>query len=621
MRLRQRRTGGAFHSSIGATCILAAGCCLLALGCWTAKAADSSSADAKAIAQSPASEPIHRDVTLAGKPPAENDTLLLAYPDDPDTVNPLNANDTVSEELMRLVYEPLADRKFSDPDVWVPTLAESWTFDPATREYTIHLRKGVKWHPIKLPNGEELPAKELTARDVKFTFDCILNPYIEDASTRSYYEDPQATSDADRYKIKVSLVRGDPYAIKVKWLKPYFLADEFTLGVNIMPMHVFSVDANGKTISRDFSSKEFADGFNNHWANRQMCGTGPLIFKEWVKEQRVVLERNPDYWGAPFYFSHLLYRHISNPNTMVQEVLQNDIDAAGIAEKDQYFQNLDHKNVKAGKVRLETYDYPAYRYLGYNLKREFFKDKRVRWAIGHAVPVDEIIAKIFHGLAIPITGPFLPGSPSNDPALKPLAYDLDKARALLDEAGWKMEEGESVRSRMIGGQKVEAKFDLMIFSDSPSYSAIAAIVQDNCRRIGVQVSITPAKWALMLQKLRKKDFDATILGWAMGWKDDPYQIWSGNQADVPESSNAIGYRNPEVDRLIDELRITMDRDKQIEIYHKIHDLIYDDQPYTFLYSEKATAGYDARIQNVKFYKIRPCVDHREWWATTPRVER
>ena len=621
MILRQRRTGGRLFATLSAASALVATGCWLALSGWPVRAAESAPADSKGLVQSPPVEPVHRDVTLGGKAPAENDTLLLAYPDDPDTVNPLNSNDTVSEALMRQVYESLADRKFSNPDVWEPMLAESWTFDPATHEYTIHLRKGVKWHPIKLPNGDELPAKEFTARDVKFTFDCILNPFIEDAATRSYYENAHPTSDADKYKIKVSLVRGDPYAIKIKWLTPYFLADEFTLGVPIFPMHVFSVDTNGRTISRDFSSKEFADGFNNHWANRQMCGTGPMIFKEWVKEQRVVLERNPDYWGAPFYFSRIFYRYVSNPNTMVQQVLQNDIDAAPISEKDQYFHNLDYKTVKAGKVRLEKFDYPQYRYLGYNLKRDFFKDNRVRWAIGHAIPVDDIIDKIFRGLAVRITGPFLPGSPTNDASLKPLAYDLDESRKLLDEAGWKMEPGESVRSKMVEGQKVVARFDLMVFADSPTYQAIAAIVQDNCRRIGVEVTISPAKWALMLQKLRKKDYDATILGWAMSWKDDPYQIWSGSQADVPESSNSGGYQNPEVDKLIDELRITMDPAQQIPIYHKINDLIYDDQPYTFLYSEKDTAGYDARIQNVKFYKIRPCVDQREWWATTPRIDR
>jgi ABC-type transport system substrate-binding protein len=619
--MKTRRSVSKLFRPVG-ICAIAG--CLVAASVWVIRAEESDSGAAKTTPAGetanagPAARVIDHHLTRGGKAPAESDTLLLAYSDDPDTINPLTANDTVSEALQRLVYESLAERKFSDPDVWEPALAESWTFDKQNREYTIHMRKGVMWHPITLPNGEVLPPKEVTARDVKFTFDCILNKYIEAASLRSYYEDNDSTDSSNRYKIKVSLVRGDKYTVKVKWLKPYFQADEFTLGIAVIPQHVFSVNEKGQPISRDFSSKEFADGFNNHWANRQMCGTGPMVFKEWVKEQRVVLERNPNYWGEPFYFSRLVYRHISNQNTVLQQLLQNDIDRAAIAEKDHYVQSLDHPNVVSGKVVLEKYDYPAYRYLGYNLKREFFKDKRVRWAIGHAVPVDQIISTIFHGLATRITGPFLPKSSANDPDLKPVDFDLDKARALLDEAGWKMAEGESVRSKMVEGSKVKAEFDLMIFSDSPSFLSIAAIIKENCRKIGVDVTISPAKWALMLQKLRKKEFDATILGWAMGWKDDPYQIWDSSQADLPESSNHVGYANPEVDKLIAQLRVTMDPKEQVPLYRKIHRIIYDEQPYTFLFMEKATAGHDGRIQNVKHYPIRPCVDDREWYATTPR---
>lgn len=561
----------------------------------------------------------NRDVCLGGKAPAENDTLLLAYPDDPDTVNPITANDTVSEAFMREVYEPLAEREYGNPDVFRPMLAESWQYDAANREYTIHLRHGVKWQSITLPNGKVLPPAELTARDVKFTFDVMLNKYVDDAFARSYYEDHEATDQEHPYKIKVSLVPGDKYAIKIKWLKPYFQADEFTLGVAVIPRHVFSVDKNGDRISLDVSSEEFAKGFNHHWCNQQMCGTGPLIFKQWAKNDRVVLERNPDYWGSPFYFNKVIYRCINNPNTSLQEMLQNRLDWAAIAEMDLYFQSMTNANVVAGKTKLVAYDYPAYRYIGYNEKREFFKDKRVRLAMSHVVPVDEIVQTIYHGLASRITGPFLPGSPANDPSLKPISFDLDAARALLEDAGWKVPPGESIRKKTIDGSPVDAAFQLLIFSDSPSFESIATIMKDNCRQIGVRVEILPAKWSLMLDKMNKKDFDAVILGWAMSWKDDPYQIWDGSQADVPNSSNSIGYENPEADKLIAELRVTMDATKQNEIYRKFDRVIYDDQPYTFLFMEKATSGYDARIQNVNFYKIRPSIDIREWYASKPRM--
>jgi ABC-type transport system substrate-binding protein len=572
---------------------------------------------AEAPNQASATSSIDRSKTLGEVAPAKDDALVLYYADDPDTLNLLTSNDTVSTAFQQQVYESFASQNFANPDEWEPSLATSWETSADGLEYTIHLRKGVKWHPMKLPNGKALPPAEFTAKDVKFTFDCILNPSVEAASQRSYYEDPDAKDEASRYKIKVTVV--DDHTVKIRWTKPYFLADQFTLGVPMIPRHVYSVDENGEPISFDFKSKEFADGFNNHWANTKMCGTGPMIFKNWDKSERVTLERNEAYWGPPYFFSQIIYRHISNQNTALQQILQNELDFGAIPEKDHYIQSKSHENVKNGKVKLEEFAYPGYRYLGFNLTKPIFQDKKVRWAISHAVPVEQIIEKVYYGLADRLTGPFLPGSSSYNSELKPVAYDLEKAKSLLEEAGWTDTDSDGVRDKLIDGKKVSAKFDLMIYSDSPQYLTIAELIKENCRKAGIEVLISPTKWALMLQKLRKKEFDATILGWALNWKNDPFQIWHGSQADVPDSSNSISYKNPKVDELIETLRVTLDPQEQTKLYHEIHRLIYEDQPYTFLFMDRATAGRDARLQNVKFYKIRPGVDTREWYSSQPRI--
>ena len=545
--------------------------------------------------------------------------LLLSYSQDPDTVNGITSNDTVSAAFSRWVYETLGQPDYKDPDKILPCLATHWEFDKEKLEFTIHLRRGVKWHPIRLPNGELLPEREFTSRDVKFSFDCVLNPHIEAAHIRSYYEDPEAADPSKRYKVKCVVL--DKYTVKVPWTKPYFLADEFTLvGFPIIPRHVYSVDENGEPISFDFSSREFAKGFNNHWANTRMCGTGPMIFKKWQRNRKLVLERNPHYWGKPYYFSKIIYRCIPNPNTSTQKVLQNELDFCGIAQKDQFVQSRDHPNVKSGKVKLVDYKYPGYRYIGYNMRRQVFKDKQFRRALAYAVPVQKIIDTVFEGLAVPATGPFLPNSFACDPTVERITYDLDEARRLLDAAGWKDTDEDGVREKMIDNVKVPAKFDLMIYTDSPSFRAVAEIYRENCRRIGVEVQLSPAEWNLMLQKLRKWNFDACMLGWGTSWKKgDPFQLWHGSQADIQDSSNHCGYHNDEVDKLIERLRVTLDDDRQKELFHKIHRLIYEDQPYTFLFSENATAGQDARIQGVRFYRIRPCTDSREWHSSKPRI--
>jgi len=275
-----------------------------------------------------------------------------------------------------------------------------------------------------------------------------------------------------------------------------------------------------------------------------MCGTGPLIFEKWEKGDSVTLKRNPII-GATRIIMIVLSIALSRIRTPdCNWCCRTNWTGPRSPEVDQFLHSADNANVKAGKVVLDKYTYPAYRYVGYNEARDLFKDKRVRWALSHAIPVDQIIDKIYHGLAERLTGPFA-RQLGLGRSLEPVTYDLGKARQLLDEAGWTDTNGDGVRDKEIDGKRVDAKFDMIIYADRPQYLSIAEIMQENCRQIGVDVQISPTKWALMLQKLRKKEFDACILGWATGWKDDPFQIWHGSQADAPDSSNAIGYKNPE----------------------------------------------------------------------------
>ncbi len=562
--------------------------------------------------------PPQEELTRGGAKPAE-DTLMLYYANDPNTINPITSSDTVSEAFMRWVVEGLADRKFGNPDELEPVLAEGWTFDEKDLEYTIRLRKGVLWHPAKFPDGTPIPPKEFTAADVKFTFDCIVNRHVDAAHLRSYYEDPEAKEESEKIKIRVTAV--DPCTVKIKWTKPYFLSDEFTLGIPIIPKHIYSVDEKGEPISLDVLSEEFAKGFNNHWHNSRLCGTGPMTFGQWKKNDRLEVARNPRYWDKPFYFSKVVFRNIPNTNTSLQMLLNGELDSAAIPEKMLYIQTLQEKAVKEGKVKPIAYDYPGYRYLGWNQKREIFKDKAVRTALAHAIPLDKIIDKVLYGLAGRITGPFLPGSTACDASLAPLPYDPEKAKKILDEAGWKDTNSNGVRDKTIGGKLYELRFDLMIYADSPMYKTIAEVIKEEFRQVGADVQISPLKWALMLEKLDKKEFDASMLGWAMSWKQDPFQIFHGSQADVPSSSNSIGYSNPEMDKLIETLRVTFDPAKQKEMYHRMHRIFYDDQPYAFLFCDKQTGGHLSRIRNVKFYKIRPCLDHREWISTPEEARR
>ena len=155
-------------------------------------------------------------------------------------------------------------------------------------------------------------------------------------------------------------------------------------------------------------------------------------------------------------------------------------------------------------MKLVAFDDPGYRYIGYNLKRDLFKDRRVRWALSHAVPGGADHQVRLHGAGgSPMAGPFLPGTPSCDPALRPVSFDLVEARRLLDEAGWS-EGPDGIRQKVAGGATVRATFELMIYSGAPAYQTVAEIIKENCRKIGIEVNIAPVEWALMLRSSTRK---------------------------------------------------------------------------------------------------------------------
>jgi peptide/nickel transport system substrate-binding protein len=563
-------------------------------------------------------EPVDADrsLTFSGKPPAEDDTLVLVYASGPATLNPVTSSDSMSEAFRRHVYEPLADRCFEDPEKWEHQLAESVDFDQATNTFTIQLRKGVYWHPMSLPGGTPLPKTEFTAGDVIFTFQCILNEHVDAAHMRAFY----LRAATGEVKNVISFRKLSRYEVEFRWLDPYFLCKEFTLAVPIIPRHVFSVDAEGKPLTDDFQhSREFAVAFNDHWANHRMCGTGPMKFESWERGRRFRLTRNDDYWGHPYFFSRIEYRCIPDANEAQAKLLAGEVDYVGFPDKRRYLDLMARDQESTKHLRFAAHDYPGYRYLGYNFRNLLFTDKRVRWAISHATPVDAIIEECLMGLAERANGPFPPDSPSSDDDLPLVKFDLKKARRLLDQAGWQDEDGDGVREKTIDGKRVQARFELMVFAESPTYADIGKRIAKKCRRIGIQVEVKPTPWPLMLTKLRKKEFDATILGWALPYRSDPYQIWHGSQAVAMDSSNTIGYRNEKVDRWIEQLRTATDESKQAELYQAVHREIHRDQPYTFLFREKRCVGYNKRIKNVKFYQIRPCVDPSRWYADEPRI--
>ena len=422
-----------------------------------------------------------------------------------------------------------------------------------------YLRKNVLFH-----DGHPFDAS-----DVKFTYDAIMDP--KNISPR--------VSDFEPVK-EVKVI--DKYTVKVVYKRLYSPAlASWTIG--ILPEHLLNkkmLEEEAKRLGRDPKSFSIRDSsFNRH-----PIGCGPFKFKEWKTGQYIVLERFDKYFEGPPNYKEFIMRIIPDPLTQEMEFYAGTIDVYSV-------QPHQVDRFKKDK-RWQVFSGPSfgYTYIGYNMRREPFKDRRVRVALGMAINVDKIIKYVLHGQGERITGPFVKQTPYYDHSVPPLPYSPEKALKLLEEAGWKRGKDGWLRKN---GKKLQ--FTLITNSGNDIRRAILAIVQDCWRKIGVDVRTDILEWSVFIQeRINKLDFDAVILGWIMGIEPDLYQIWHSSQTH-PYELNFVGFKNKEADRLILKIRQEYDKQKQIEYCHKLHRIIAHEQPYTFLFTRKWTVALDKRI--------------------------
>lgn len=534
-------------------------------------------------------------------------------PSDPKSFNTIVSNDgTLNAYVGTYVNsEAFATRSYSNPDIWVKGLAERIEITDDFKEYTIYLKKGVKWHRpvVDWQSGRYDWLKgdhELTAKDVKFTVDLIKNPQVECPHLRNYYED------LDYVKII------DDYTVVFRWKKKTYNSLSFTVGFSPIPEFIYGYDEDGKP----FEKSVFGLRFNNHWYNMKPIGCGPYEFVSYVQGASLKLKRFEQYYGEKPAINEINYQIFPDQKQNLLKIKSKDLDF-GVLYPTDYREEIlkgdPSSPFKNGNILNNTYDEMVYTYWGWNMENSIFKDRKVRWAMSHALRLDYMLETIFLNLGQRITGPNYIKSPGYNKDLPLVTFDLDKAAKLLDEAGWRDTDNDGIRDRIHDGKKQNFEFTMLTTSGSPEWSAAQNIYKEDLMKIGVKMNISEVDWAVMQKRIEDKDFDAMGGAWGTPWESDPYQIWHSSQASIPKSSNHISYRNPEVDEVIEELRETFDPEKRAVLYRKFHKLIYDDQPYTFIFTRKRCAVWWNNLHRVTFNIIRPHDDSRPWYFDLKNV--
>lgn len=541
---------------------------------------------------------------------------------DPKGFNPMLVNEAdLSTLVSNYVDASLASRnKWTNPDKWGAQLACRVEVTDDFREYTIYLRRGVKWHA---PGAVDLSDAKyawlqgehpLTARDFVFTLDTLLNPQVENGFAKNFYADLESWKAVD------------DHTLVLRWKKKTYTSISATLGLAPLPEFLFAFSETGER----FPKETFGLRFNQHWYNNKgYVGTGPYRMVSYTPGQSIVLERNEDYWGPKPAIKRVTYPIYSDPNQTVLRLKSGELDFMYLLPgqyREEYLQWQERPKSEwprnspflNGDIRCQVVPEQSYFFTGWNMDKPLFADVRVRRALTLAFRRNELIERVFAGLGEPVSGPFLPESGFLDPNIDALEFDLERAKTLLAEAGFADTDGDGLLDKIIEGKKTPFEFTLLIYGNRPEYTALSNIYKDDLLRLGIRMKVESAEWSLMQKKMDEKQFDAFTGGWLMPWENDPFQSWHSSQADVPKGSNRVGFRNKEADKYMEQLRETFDPAKRKELYQALHRVIYAEQPYTFFYRRKRPYCWRTTVQGVTFAKDRPPDDYLPWFSTRTR---
>ncbi len=482
--------------------------------------------------------------------PAYGDIIVEGSIGDASSLIPLLASDSTSHGIAGLVFNGLV--KYDRDIKIIGDLAESWEISPDGLVITFRLRKGVKWHD----------GQPFTAQDVLYTYRVTVDP-----KTPTAY-----AGDFQRVK-KAEVI--DSHTFRVTYDKPFAPALA-SWSSAILPRHLLE--------EKDITKSSLI---------RHPVGTGPYRFKEWLTGQKIVLISNPDYFEGRPYIDGYIMRIIPDMATMFLELRAGGIDRMGLTPL-QYARQTESNIFKNNYNKFRYLSF-SYTYLGYNLKNPFFTDKRVRQAISHAIDKNEIINGVLLGLGKEATGPLKPGAWAHNDKVKKYPYDPKKARELLAEAGWRDSNNDGILDK--DGQPFA--FEIITNQGNEVRAKCAEIIQRRLAEVGISVKIRIIEWAAFVNEfINKRRFDATILGWTIPMDPDMYDVWHSSKTG-PGELNFISYKNKELDDLLEKGRTTFDLEKRRKSYHRIQEIMAEEQPYTFLYVPDALPIVQGRFRGIE----------------------
>jgi len=509
-------------------------------------------------------------------------TFYLNLKNEPESLNPINSTDRYASMVQSYTDAGLLTM---NPETYEmePGMAERWEVSKDGLVYTFFLRDGLKFSD----------GKPVTMEDIKFSFENIKDPAYKAAHRLPYYENLE----------KIEVV--DEKTIRFIMNKKYFKNLD-VLGSGgfspIVPKHVY--------------------GDPKKMGSKTLVGAGPYKIDKYNRGKNILLTRNENWWGykdpryaGAFKFKNIYFRFIKEDNLELEMTKKGQLDYME-ATPEVFVKKATGtpfgKDVLKHQVENKAPATKSYSYVGWNLLNPLFKDKKVRKALVHLMNRKLMNEKFRFNLSDLATGPTYYGNDVIvDKTVKILDFDPKMAGKLLKEAGWADKDKNGILEKEIEGEKKEFKFTLLLANrDVEKYYTL---YKEDLKKAGIQMDIKIIEWNAFIKLLDEKKFEAVTLSWSVGsLEQDLKQIWHSDSAQAG-GSNFVSYKNPEVDKLIDQAREELNSEKRRKIWREVYSIIAEDAPYAFMFSPK----YDLYIVNNRIGMSAPTLTYdigqSYWW--------
>lgn len=472
-------------------------------------------------------------------------TLIYAQGADPRGLDPAYVDDGESAKIIVNVYEGLVKYKPNSTEI-EPSLATEWTVSPDGKEYTFKLRQGVKFHD----------GTPFNADAVVFSVERQLPPKATD-------DMPYASFTFGPVE-KVQKV--DDYTVKFILKQPYtpFLAN---LAMSL-----------AAPIVSPAAVQKYGDKFIEN-----PVGTGPFKFVKWDKGQSVTLAKNEDYWGEKAKVDTVVFKITKENSVRASELITGSVDIIDGVDPN------DIKKLEDNKIQIFKGKGMNINYMAFNTSRAPFNDPKLREAVSHAIDRDELVKYLYQGYAS-VANTYLPDFiPGYNDKVQPYKYDVEKAKALLKEAG-----------------KENLEIKMITYSNPRPYNPVngqklAEAVQNYLAKVGIKATIEVYPWTEYKQKAAQGEGDILFYGWVgdNGDADNFLSLLDSNE--IKSSLNAAKYSNPKVDELLAKARRLPNGEERNNVYKEIQEILAVDAPWLPISNAMDMAAYSPKVKGFSLH--------------------